>query len=62
MQRLDWLDVAKGLGIIFVVLSHSQCSNLIWLMSACYVPVFFICSGYTLMIQSKRSVKADLIP
>ena len=47
-MRLAWLDVAKGLGIIAVVLSHSQCHSLIWIVSACFVPIFFVCSGYTM--------------
>lgn len=56
-KRLDWLDIAKGLGIIAVVLSHSQCSSLIWIVSACYVPVFFVCSGYTLRRKQDQSFK-----
>ena len=51
-QRIDWLDIAKGLGIIAVVVSHSYCCDLIWIVMAWYVPVFFVCSGFTLKRKS----------
>lgn len=37
-QRLDWIDIVKGIGIIAVVLSHSYCCDFIYIISACYVP------------------------
>lgn len=46
-QRLDYIDIAKGLGIILVVLSHTEHSELMYYTSAFFVPVFFFCSGYT---------------
>lgn len=46
-QRLDYIDITKGLGIILVVLSHTEHSELMYYTSAFFVPVFFFCSGYT---------------
>ena len=46
-QRLDYIDIAKGFGIILVVLSHTEHSELMYYTSAFFVPVFFFCSGYT---------------
>lgn len=40
-----------------MVLSHSKCSELIWIVSACYVPVFFVCSGYTLKRKENQTFK-----
>lgn len=46
-QRLDYIDIAKGLGIILVVLSHTERPELMYYSSAFFVPIFFFCSGYT---------------
>ena len=47
-QRLDYIDILKGLGILMVIFSHSGAEE--WLMSNMgdfFVPLFFIASGYT---------------
>lgn len=46
-QRLKWVDIAKGMGIIFVVIGHSESSTVIphylfWF----HMPLFFIISGF----------------
>ncbi len=46
-QRLDYIDIAKGIGIILVVLSHTRYSEIMYYTSAFYVSIFFFCSGYT---------------
>ena len=46
-QRLDYIDIAKGIGIILVVLSHTDYSDIMYYTLAFYVPIFFLCSGYT---------------
>lgn len=47
-KRLEWLDIAKGMAIILMVLGHtsipSSISNFIW---AFHMPLFFIASGFT---------------
>lgn len=52
-ERLDYIDIAKGLGIILVVLSHSEHSELMYYTSAFFVPIFFFCSGFT---SSKKNI------
>ena len=46
--RLKWLDIAKGLGILLMVLGHSSVpvvvAKFIW---AFHMPLFFIASGWT---------------
>ena len=47
-KRLKWLDIAKGLGIILMVLGHTSipkfASDFIW---SFHMPLFFIASGFT---------------
>lgn len=54
-QRLDYIDVAKGIGIILVVLSHiiNQDSIINAIIYSFHVPLFFILSG--LFINPKQS-------
>lgn len=47
-KRKKWLDAVKGIAIILVVMSHTG-SGVPYLhkyMIACYMPLFFIASGY----------------
>lgn len=46
-QRLNYIDIAKGLGIILVVLSHIRNSDVVNYALSFYVTIFFFCSGYT---------------
>ena len=45
-QRLSFIDIAKGIGILLVVCSHTEAHDLmVW--SVCFfVPIFYFCSGY----------------
>jgi acyltransferase len=47
-SRLNWLDIAKGIAILLMVIGHtsipSAFSNFIW---AFHMPLFFIASGWT---------------
>lgn len=47
-SRKEWLDALKGLAIILVVMSHTDCGVpfLHKYLTACYMPLFFIASGY----------------
>ncbi len=47
VKRLEYVDIAKGVGIILVVCSHSDALDLMWLMMGMFVPIFYFCSGYT---------------
>lgn len=46
-QRLDYVDIAKGIGIVLVVISHSACPEMMFYATYFFVPIFFFCSGYT---------------
>lgn len=56
-QRLDYIDIAKGLGIILVVLSHTEHWELMYYTLPFFVPIFFFCSGYT---SSKKDIKLNI--
>ena len=46
-NRIEWLDIAKGLGIFCIVIGHNAVTQ--WLYNWVYsfhVPLFFIISGY----------------
>lgn len=68
-KRLDFLDIAKGLGIIFVLYSHS-CGFPVFgnAVVAFYMPLFFFISGYVYKpgrpfgANVKRKLKQLLIP
>ena len=47
-KRLNYLDYAKGIGILLVVLGHIYNNNTkLWIYSF-HMPLFFIISGYLL--------------
>lgn len=69
-SRLNWLDIAKGIAILLMVLGHtsipSVLSNFIW---AFHMPLFFIASGWTTNWQktdfkdfTKRKIRTLLVP
>lgn len=70
MERKQWLDVCKGIGIILVVLGHLICYDRFisrWIF-AFHMPLFFFCSGVVFkeqdnfLILLKRKVKVILLP
>lgn len=72
-NRLDWVDVAKGIGIIFVVLGHltyAPQGDWVHIKNAIYLfhmPLFFILSGYTFSQKpnqgfAKRRASTILVP
>lgn len=48
-QRIEWIDVAKGIAILLVIIGHTvQFESLTWnLIFSFHMPVFFVLSGYT---------------
>ena len=46
-KRLEYVDIAKGIGLLLVVCSHSDAFDLMWYMMDMCIPIFFFCSGYT---------------
>jgi fucose 4-O-acetylase-like acetyltransferase len=67
-ERLDYVDIAKGIGIVLVVCSHTDALSLMWLFMGMFVPLFYFCSGYTFSqkgtmveLMKKRLIKL-LVP
>lgn len=69
-SRLNWLDIAKGITILLMVIGHTSIpwvlSNFIW---AFHMPLFFIASGWTTNWQktnfigfTKRKFRTLLVP
>lgn len=59
--RIQWLDIAKGIAIILMVLGHTSIpkvlSNFIW---AFHMPLFFIAAGYSTQ-WNKLSIREYVI-
>ena len=51
-KRLGYVDIAKGIGIVLVVCSHSDALYLMWPMMGMFVPIFYFCSGYTFSMKA----------
>jgi len=59
IARLEWVDAAKGLGIILVVIAHVWTRGPVRdFIYAFHMPLFFLLSGY----MSKPRSMADFIP
>jgi acyltransferase len=68
-QRYSWIDIARGIGMIFVIYAHMLGSNGIrYLFYGFHMPLFFFLSGVVLKNSDnfttllKKSVKRLLIP
>lgn len=63
-QRLAWIDVAKGVGILLVVMGHiadfalsPADRNFVWVVVFVFhMPLFFILSGYLFKLRPMREV------
>ncbi|MBN8253923.1 acyltransferase family protein [Priestia flexa] len=71
MNRINWIDTAKGIGILLVVLGHTSIpSNLESWIYSFHMPLFFFLSGFlfkeskypTMIIFLKKKVQTLLIP
>lgn len=68
-QRIDWIDMAKGYGILFVILAHLGVDGIIdsWIYTF-HMPLFFFLSGsvfstkYDFSTFLKRKIKSMIIP
>lgn len=49
-QRIEWIDVAKGIGMLLVILGHTIQLNIVTPLYAFHMPLFFFLSG--LLIKS----------
>ena len=68
MKRLLWMDSAKALGIILVVLGHVPSTfEYRWVIYLFHMPLFFVLSGYLYKITTprnelERSFKSLVVP
>ncbi len=57
-DRKQWLDAIKGVAIILVIMSHTYgVPYLHQYLTACYMPLFFIASGYVFRNREKALAK-----
>lgn len=62
IKRLKYIDIAKGIGILFVVFSHSGGEkDLMVYIGGFFIPLFFILSGFTYNPQKKEILKNFLL-
>jgi fucose 4-O-acetylase-like acetyltransferase len=68
MNRIEWIDMAKGYGIICVIIGHITTPGItVWIYTF-HIPLFFFLSGYLLHSYYsmreflKRKVKSLLVP
>ena len=47
-ERLEYVDILKGIGILLVIFSHSGAEGgAMMYVGGVFIPLFFIASGYT---------------
>lgn len=70
-QRLDYLDIVKGIGILLVIIGHCQLGRIACIHSIIYsfhMPLFFFLSGvcfsnkYTFLALAKKRFRQMVLP
>ena len=61
-KRINYIDIARGLAIIFIVFSHAigeslHCKVLFKFLFSFHVVLFFVLSGYTFNLKEKNPFK-----
>ena len=58
-KRIEWIDIARGIAILFVIIGHSlgnyfssYFANLIYVF---HMPIFFVLSGYLYRRKNKKN-------
>lgn len=62
-ERVDWIDVAKGYGIILVIVGHCFNKETIihnWIFSF-HMPLFFLLSGYCFRIEKYKKLRMLIV-
>lgn len=55
-KRIEWIDIAKGMAIILMVISHTIPNNhFMTLIFSFHMPLFIILSGYTYKLPKNKS-------
>jgi len=50
-KRIDWVDIAKGFGMLLIIFGHCEIGRFRDIVFTFHVPLFFICSGFTLRVS-----------
>lgn len=67
-KRIGYLDVAKGIGIVCVIIGHMGIEKIMEFVNLFHMPLFFLISGYLLNMNQdlhaymKKKVRQLLIP
>lgn len=61
-ERLEWLDFGKAMGILVVLLVHSECrlGPITYFGGMFYMAVFFVAAGYTYRLRDGESYPARI--
>ena len=66
--RIEWIDMAKGYGILLVIIAHLPVGNVEYWINTFHMPLFFFLSGYVFHVKDsfftflKKRVKGLLVP
>lgn len=57
-ERLAWMDMAKGFGILIVLMNHAELNlgPVNWLGGMFYMPVFFVMAGMTFSMRQEETM------
>ena len=67
-KRLDWIDIAKGYGIVLVILAHLNKWSFNNYIYSFHLPLFFFLSGYVFKVNNNfvdfliKKIKGLLVP
>lgn len=51
-KRIQWIDMAKGYGILLVIIGHMYIFNLSSWIYSFHMPLFFVVSGYVFKVKT----------
>lgn len=55
-KRIEWIDVAKGIGILLVILGHTFSMGKVQPLYAFHMPLFFVLSGLVISSNSINNI------
>lgn len=57
-KRIGWIDIAKAMGIILVLINHSNFSSnaITFFGGMVYMPIFLVVAGYTFNLKEDESI------
>ncbi len=51
MKRIEWVDIARGIGIILVILGHIGIGKVGKFIYSFHIPLFFFLSGFLVFLE-----------